>query len=314
MADETDDDLVMVEAESLPDPNAPPPPPPEDHDDDDEDERLASSQDDDDGDDDAQTERTRRSRNRARKEAHRRARDNDHRTIQQLQERLAQYEQRLGVTESLALGSNEAAIDGQIAQRTHLVQQAEHWMASAIEESNGEDAAKALRVRDQAVAELKQLAAEKQQIAGVRQQATQPQSPAVDPAIARNFGLWASANTDWYNPDPRASDHLTVTARRISDELLSEGYSMSDIGHFRELSNRMRPILNPPDAPARGRRNAPPLGNSREHAPDSTRKGVVVVTPERKAAMIEAGVWDDPDLRKRYLKSYAQYDSMSSAR
>jgi hypothetical protein len=33
------------------------------------------------------------------------------------------------------------------------------------------------------------------------------------------------------------------------------------------------------------------------------------VTPERKQAMIEAGVWDDPVLRQRYLKAYQDYDN-----
>ncbi len=34
----------------------------------------------------------------------------------------------------------------------------------------------------------------------------------------------------------------------------------------------------------------------------------VYVSPERKQAMIEAGVWDDPTLRAKYLKAYQQYD------
>ena len=34
----------------------------------------------------------------------------------------------------------------------------------------------------------------------------------------------------------------------------------------------------------------------------------VVVTPERKQAMMEAGAWDDPVARKRLLKAYQEYD------
>ena len=34
----------------------------------------------------------------------------------------------------------------------------------------------------------------------------------------------------------------------------------------------------------------------------------VYISPERKEAMIEAGVWDDPETRQRYLKQYADYD------
>jgi hypothetical protein len=62
------------------------------------------------------------------------------------------------------------------------------------------------------------------------------------------------------------------------------------------------------DAPARNaKRKAPPTGSGREYAPPST-KNEVVVTPERKQAMVEAGVWDDPVARKRYLKAYQDYD------
>ena len=66
------------------------------------------------------------------------------------------------------------------------------------------------------------------------------------------------------------------------------------------------------DAPrAAPRRKAPPTGNTREHAPPTT-KNEVVVTPERKQAMIDAGVWDDPVARKRYLKAYQEYDRNSA--
>jgi hypothetical protein len=34
----------------------------------------------------------------------------------------------------------------------------------------------------------------------------------------------------------------------------------------------------------------------------------VYISPERKDAMQEAGVWDDPVLRNKYLKAYSDYD------
>ena len=38
------------------------------------------------------------------------------------------------------------------------------------------------------------------------------------------------------------------------------------------------------------------------------RTNEVYIDADRKAAMIEAGVWDDEKLRARYLKRYQQYD------
>jgi len=34
----------------------------------------------------------------------------------------------------------------------------------------------------------------------------------------------------------------------------------------------------------------------------------VHISRERREAMVEAGVWEDPILRKKYLKRYAEYD------
>jgi hypothetical protein len=54
------------------------------------------------------------------------------------------------------------------------------------------------------------------------------------------------------------------------------------------------------------------MGTSREHAPPSTRRSEIYVTPERKAAMQEAGIWDDPVRRNRVLKEYREYDKSSA--
>jgi len=59
-------------------------------------------------------------------------------------------------------------------------------------------------------------------------------------------------------------------------------------------------------------RGGPGIGSGREHAPTSTRKEVYV-SPERKQALIEAGVWDDPVLRMKYVKRYAEYDKQNRA-
>jgi hypothetical protein len=59
-------------------------------------------------------------------------------------------------------------------------------------------------------------------------------------------------------------------------------------------------------------RGGPAVGSGREHAPASTRKEIYV-SPERKQALIEAGVWDDPVLRMKYVKRYAEYDRTNKA-
>ena len=42
-------------------------------------------------------------------------------------------------------------------------------------------------------------------------------------------------------------------------------------------------------------------------------KKLIYVSPERRRAMTEAGVWDDPALRTKYLKAYQDHDNPKSA-
>lgn len=51
----------------------------------------------------------------------------------------------------------------------------------------------------------------------------------------------------------------------------------------------------------------------RKSATRDTPKKVVYVSPSRKRAMVEAGVWDDPALRTKYLKAYQDYDNPKPA-
>ena len=62
------------------------------------------------------------------------------------------------------------------------------------------------------------------------------------------------------------------------------------------------------DREERVARGGPAMGSGREHAPSSTRKTEVYVSPDRKQALIDAGVWDDPVLRTKYVKRYQEYD------
>jgi hypothetical protein len=55
------------------------------------------------------------------------------------------------------------------------------------------------------------------------------------------------------------------------------------------------------------------VGSGREHAPTSTRQEVYL-SPERKQALVDAGVWDDPVLRMKYAKRYAEYDRNAKAK
>lgn len=298
-----DDDLIPVEA-----------PPeeaeekvaeaPEEGDEDEEDERLATS------DDDHEDEVLKADKRAKRRERQKRARDAAQRELQMLRETVASLSQRVAATENHAIGTNVQTLEQRLAKAVAEVRQAEAIIAKATEAGNGDDVVAAMRIRDQAIAEAQQLNVAKQQFEQVRRQAGAP--PAPNPQVVNYAKEWMQANP-WY--DPTGRDRDSALTKAIDNELASEGYNPASREYWEELTSRVAEAIGGDDSSAQSaskpRRKGPPTGNTREHAPVSTKKEIYV-TPERKQAMIEAGVWDDPVLRQRYLKAYQAYDNGSA--
>ncbi len=277
----------------------------DDEDDDDgEDERLSQSEDDNDED----VTSSNRKRRQKRREMQRKAKEAAERKIEMLQRQNAEMLQRLAAIEGRTTQSAVQSLEQKIAQTRAEIAQAEHVIAKATEAGNGEDVVAAMRIRDQAIAQA-------QQLEQVRRQATTPQAPQVDPNVVNYAKEWMQANP-WY--DPQARDRDSALTKAIDNELAREGYNPASREYWEELTARVADALGEDggdnDAKpqsSRPRRKAPPTGNTREHAPASTKREIYV-TPDRKQAMIEAGVWDDPVLRQRYLKAYQAYDNGSA--
>ncbi|MEN9936045.1 MAG: hypothetical protein RLZZ387_2624 [Chloroflexota bacterium] len=283
----------------------------EDDDQDEEDERLAQSEDDHEDDIASSSNRDRR---RKRREIQKKARDAAQRELEELRRTVAVLSQRVAQTETqsatAAATTAEQTIEQRLAQTLRDIQQAEAIMAKAAEAGNGDDMVAAMKIRDQAMQEAQQLQYNRQQVQQAKQQATQPR---VDPQVVNYAKEWMQANP-WY--DPNAGDRDSALTKAIDNELAREGYDPASRIYWEELTTRVADALSEKggDEAARApRRKAPPTGNTREHAPASTKKEIYV-TPERKQAMIEAGVWDDPVARNRYLKAYQEYDRGNSAR
>lgn len=267
--------------------------------------RLAES------DDDHEDEVANQSRKRRlkRREVQKRAKENAQRELDMLRHTNAELMRRVSAIEGHTLQTNEQGIDQRLQQTLSEIRQAEGIMARATEAGNGDDVVAAMRIRDEAMARAQQLQYNKQQMAQVREQAAQPQA---DPRVVNYAQEWMQAN-DWY--DPRGGDDDSAVVNAIDASMTAQGYDPTSRAYWEELTRRVASRVA--DGGGNGgaaapRRKAPPQGGTREHAPTSTRKEVYV-TPERKAAMIEAGVWDDPAARTRMLKAYQAYDKNGSA-
>ena len=280
--------------------------PPEDtHDDDDddgEDERLADDADDD---PDGDTNPNRKKRLK-RRQVQKIAKENAQRELRLLREQNDNMAKRLAAVEGNALSHNEMALDTRINEAQLSVRQAEAIIARAIEAGNGDDVATALRMRDEALYRANQLVAAKEQVNHVR---SQPAAP--DPRVKSLAQEWVEAN-GWYRSDGSTEESAITNA--IDARLVAEGFDPTTRKYWKELTKRVSARIGSErgahdDTPSR--KKAPPMGNTREHAPQSTKKEVYV-TADRKQAMIEAGYWDDPVKRTQMLKAYQAHDRNSA--
>lgn len=275
----------------------------QDDDGDDEDESSAKSND---GDDDerAAIRERRRLEKKERKERQQKAIGRDKVELNFLRQRNDELERRMANLETNSHRASLGDIDRQIQEAVNEAETAERIIAKAVEAGNGDDVTKAIRYREQAVLKAQQLAQYKQQQQG---QLQQRQAPSLDKAIEHFANEFMETN-NWYDPQGRDEDSAVVLA--IDNKLAKEGYDPRTEEYWDELQSRIERRL--PERFAKQKQvrkptGGPAVGSGREHAPTSTRKEIYI-SPERKAAMIEAGVWDDPVLRQRYAKRYAEYD------
>ena len=136
-------------------------------------------------------------------------------------------------------------------------------------------------------------------------------NPGPDPRVVNYAKEWMDANP-WYDPSGRDED--SAITKVIDNQLAAEGYNPKDADYWHELTRRVAARIGDDGAETRSspsKRRAPPTGTTREHAPVSTKKEIYV-TPERKQAMIDAGIWDDIPRRNQMLKAYQAYDKSSA--
>ena len=240
------------------------------------------------------------------------ARNRDRVELEFLRKRNEDLERRMSTQEQRAHNLDLSAFDGAITKAAQEAEMADRVIAKAVAAGNGEDVTQAMRYRDQALAKIQQLNFQKQQMANQR-----PQPQQIDDMTLRYAQDFIKENP-WYDAQGRDEDSAIVIA--IDQSLAKEGFNPQSEEYWDELRRRAAKRL--PERfeeeggrrrqaeraePRREPRGGPAVGSGREYAPTTTRKEVYI-SPERKQALIEAGVWDDPVLRNRYVQRYADYD------
>lgn len=281
-----------------------------------EDERSAKAKDPEEDEREAIRER-RRQEKQERKERREKAISRDKLELDFLRKRNDDLERRLTAQEQRTQQLGINSFDAQIAEAKKEIETADRVIAKAIEVGNGADAAQALKYRDEALAKVNQLTYAKQQA---------QQAPKATEGLDDLTAFYAKRfieNNSWYDPVGRNEESAIVLA--IDKSLSQEGYDSRTEEYWEELERRAARRLperfkdrdddddyredtrKSAKKEERQPRGGPAMGSGKEHAPASTRKEIYI-SPERKEALIEAGVWDDPVLRARYAKRYAEYD------
>lgn len=308
---ESDDveDVVIVEAERPADEAVP-------LEDAKEDNKVQRADDDEDDDDDSNDKErdSIRERRRLEKVERKQRRDEaikrDKLELDFLRKRNDDLERRLTVQENRAFQSDLRGIDAEIVRAQQEAEMAEKVIAKAVAAGNGDDVTQAMRYRDAAQQRAQQLAWQKQQAAAqvvAKQKAAQT---SIDDTVLRHAQEFVKENP-WYDTQGRDEDSAIVLA--IDQSLAKDGFNPQTEDYWNELRRRAAKRL--PEKfkdNSRAARGGPAVGSGKEYAPATTRKEVYI-SPERKQALIDAGVWDDPVLRMKYVKRYAEYDRSNRA-
>ena len=291
-----------------------------------EDKRLAGDEDEDEDDKKAR----RRTENKNRRQRQKEARDRTERELnflrtrnQDLEQRFSRFEQE---TDARVTGSEIANVDGAINKARADLQLANTVIQQAVDQNNGRNLAEALDHRDTIRDNLRDLGEAKNYLSTTRRSGGDYVQQQLDPrhvAHAQQFMI----DNDWWDPAGRDQDSVSVL--EIDRSLVLEGFDPTQKDYWDELRTRTEKALpnrfdsrtgDRGDDDEGGSGNGQRQPSGRNRGPSFRTGGrerplkanEVYISPERKAAMEEAGVWDDPVLRNKYLKSYASYDKQAA--
>jgi hypothetical protein len=285
-----------------------------------EDTRLAA--DDDEGaDDDEDKKAKRRAENKSRRQRQKEARERSDRELNFLRNRNAELEQRFSrfeqETDARIAGSEIANVDQAINKARADLQLANTVIKQAVDQNDGANLAEALDHRDTIRDNLRDLSEAKNYLSTNRRSGGDAIQQQLDPrhvAHAQQFMM----DNDWWDPAGRDQDSVKVL--EIDRSLVMEGFDPTQKDYWDELRTRTEEAI-PSRFDSRSGDRGGDNGKGQRNRGPSFRTGgrerplkpnEVYISAERKEAMIEAGVWDDPVLRNKYLKSYSDYDKQAA--
>lgn len=243
----------------------------------------------------SETAEQNRNRRREKKERFRRINEEKDTQLTLLQRQNRELQERLSAVERRGVQSEVSSMEKKIQEEEERYKWAQDQMKKAVGELDGDTFISAQQVQSDAEKKLEYWRWKKQSMV---EQAEAPPKP--DPRVIDQTNRWMERNK-WFNPNGGDTD--SDIARVIDAQLARENYDPASSEYWEELDSRLRERL--PNKQRRPRSVV--TGSERESAPQASGDSFYV-SPERVRALKEAGFWDDPKMRAKMIKQYANWN------
>ena len=280
--------------------------------------KADDNSDDNDGDNSADAEErekireARREERRLKKQLHREKAKESSSLINALKKQNEALANRLAAVEKKTSGAELARVDKAIEDAGVQVEYAKMKLTEAVSQNDGQGVTRAQELWYEAKRKLESLENVKQ---NATRQMTQPQQQNIqvpDPMVQKMAADWMEDNP-WY--DPHGNNEESQMAQIIDKKLTDEGYDPSSEDYWDELSDRMaRYIPKQGQNTAQKARPRSVMTSSGRETTATTKANEFRISPERVAAMKEAGVWDNPEAKLKMIKRFADYDRQQKNR
>lgn len=245
----------------------------------------------------------RREERRKRRERQRRAEAENKAELQRAREQIDYMASKMQQMEALHLRNESREVDNRLAYARDTYDRAERAHAEAVARGDGIGASKALRIRDQAANEYREAEMLRGRLMSIGQEPAQQRPRGPDPRVVQRAKAFVEKHA-WIDPTG-LKDEDSAVARALDMKLQADGFDPSTDEYWDRLESTLEKKL--PHRFSKGGRSGPPVTGGMDRA--GSGKKTFFLSPERKKAMIDAGIWDDPAARNKMIKSYADYDA-----
>ncbi len=254
----------------------------------------------------------RREERRLKKQIHREKAKESSSLINALKKQNSELSNRLAVVERKSSGAELARVDKAIEDAGVQVEYAKMKLSEAVANQDGQGVTRAQELWYESKRKQESLENLKQ---NATRQLNQPQNQNIqvpDPMVQRMAADWMEENP-WY--DPSGGNEESQIAQIVDKKLTEEGYDPTSEDYWDELTDRLGKYLpKQPAATTRTQRPRSVMTSSGRESTATTKSNEFRISPERVAAMKEAGAWDNPELRKKMTQRFIDYDRANKNR